>query len=921
MKTFKKIILCFLSVLLVFTAVLPVQVKADVTYSTEFPNTWNNTGKYIEDLIGVAMTQVGYYGNTRVGTKYGAWYGENYTYAQWCAMFVAWCANEAGIPTSVIMKTAKANNFRNSGTYHYKDDYTPKRGDLVLYNPMTNGYSGTYYWPEKNSDGTYKESSHVAIVCSYDSSTKKIWVVHGNSTDDKVCYNSILVSSNAIQAFVTPAYSGSSSSGESLVRVFDYVNGDGINMRTGAGTSYSKVTTLDKGLNVDILETVTNSSNEVWYKVKVISTGTVGYVRNDFITLVTKDDTPTTHYVNGDEVRLRSKAGTDGDIVGTYDRGTVIKLLGVTKNDAEEYWYKVKITADGKEGYIRNDLIKIVTKTETPYVNDDTVRLRSSDSTAGDIVGEYDKGTKVEIIETVTNSKGEKWHKVIVFTDKVEGYIRSDFISADKAPETPNYDYTNVSYSLRSAPGTENSVVAKVDANVKVTVLEAAFDKDGDKWFLVRVLSSGKEGYIYYKRVTLSAKSKDTINASCNLVSAPDGTTSVCSLSKGDTVTVLGTTFDGKGNKFFKVSVNKNGKGYVGYIPTSKVTLYGLNRKDVVFKSNLESPTGSLDYTEDDVITVRGWVFSNVGEAQCYYSLDGGAKTPMSAEKRTDVNSSYSTCTTDYAGFKLLLNAKELSHGEHTVEIFAGGDVTVKRIYKFSINVMDKKAPEGSLIDVVDIDESGYTLVVTATDDIGLSAVYTKTTVNGTEKEHIANLIDDDTYHVRVKTSDFDTSDSTYVTKVFARDGYNNVTLIKEISLNPKQYEPIKITFDANGGSGAPEDAILSFMGNFTIEMTEMKREGMIFVGWSSIKDGNVEYIADVNYVFTESTTLYAVWSDVIPGDCNNDGEINTVDLAKMKLALCFNEYFDIALYDFDSNGVLDTVDLAKLKLYLAGIK
>jgi hypothetical protein len=82
-----------------------------------------------------------------------------------------------------------------------------------------------------------------------------------------------------------------------------------------------------------------------------------------------------------------------------------------------------------------------------------------------------------------------------------------------------------------------------------------------------------------------------------------------------------------------------------------------------------------------------------------------------------------------------------------------------------------------------------------------------------------------------------------------------------------------------------------------------------------------VEYVADVNYVFTESTTLYAVWSDVIPGDCNNDGEINTVDLALMKLALSTNEYSDIALYDFDSNGVVDTVDLAKLKLYLAGIK
>jgi hypothetical protein len=367
--------------------------------------------------------------------------------------------------------------------------------------------------------------------------------------------------------------------------------------------------------------------------------------------------------------------------------------------------------------------------------------------------------------------------------------------------------------------------------------------------------------------------------------------------------------------------VNKGGKGYIGYVPTSKVTLYGLNRKDVIFKSNLESPTGSHDYTSEDVITVRGWVFSNVGEATCYYSVDGSAKKPMPVEKRTDVNSAHATCTTDYAGFKLQLNAKDLSYGEHTVEIFAGGDVTVKSIHKFSINVMDKKAPEGSLIDVADIDETGYTIVVYAVDDIGISAVYTKTYVNSTEKEHIANLINDDTYHVRVKTSDFENADSTYVTKIYARDSYNNVTLIKEISLNPKQYEPIRITFDANGGSFAPEDAVLDFNGVFTIEDTDMEKDGMIFVGWSSERDGKVEYVADKSYVFTESMTLYAVWSDVVPGDCNNDGEITTLDLAMMKLALSGMIDFDVSLYDFDSDGKVDTVDLAKLKLYLAGIK
>ena len=919
MRNLRKITSFFLCVLLIFTAFLPVRVKADVTYSTEYPNTWNNTGKYIEDLIGIAMTQVGYYGNTTVGTKYGAWYGENYTYAQWCGMFVAWCANQAGIPTSIIHKTAKANNYRNSGTYHYKDDYTPKRGDLVLYNPMTGGYSGSYYWPEKNSDGTYKESSHVAIVCSYDSSTKKIWIVHGNSTGDKVCYNSIAVASDAIQAFVTPDYKGSSSSSGSISRVYDYINSNDVNMRSGAGTSYSKVTTLSKNTTLDILDSKT-VDNAVWYKVKVISTGAVGYVHGDYITLVTVDDTPKTHYINGDEVRLRSKAGTDGEIVNTYDRGTEIKLLGVTKNDAEEFWYKIKVISDGKEGYIRQDLIKIVTKTETPYVNDDKVRLRSSESTAGDILGEYNKGTKVEIVTTVTNSAGEKWHKVIVFTDKVEGYIRSDFISTDKAPAEPDYDYTNASYSLRSAPGTENSVVAEVKANVKVTVLEAAFDKDGDKWYYVRVLSSGKEGYIYYKRVTLSAKSKDTVNASCTLVSAPDGSTSVLSLSKGDTVTVIGTTYDGKGNKMFKVSVNKNSKGYVGYIPAAKVTLYGKNRRDIAFQSKLESPPGSQDYTVDDTITVRGWVFSNVGEALCYYSVDGGAKKPMPLEKRTDVNSSYAICTTDYAGFKLLLDAKNLAHGEHTVEIFASGDVTLKSIHKFSVNITDKKAPEGNLLDVADIDDTGYTVVVYATDDISMSSVYAETTVNGVKKEHLANVIGENTYAVRVKTSDFETANSTFVTKIYARDGYNNVTLIKEISLNPVTYAPITVSFDANGGTGAPETATLNFKGELAIEMTEMKKDGMIFVGWSGTKDGKVEYVADVRYVFTESTTLYAVWSDLLPGDCNADGEVNTVDLAILKLVLSNSSNFDDILYDFDANGAVDTVDLAKLKLYLAGI-
>ncbi len=920
MKICKKIAVYILVLALSVTLLVPSMPRAKA-YSTDYPNTWNNTGSYIEDLIGIAMTQVGYYGNTTTGTKYGAWYGSNFTYSQWCGMFIAWCANEAGIPTTIIHKTAKANNYRNSGTYHYKEDYTPKRGDLVLYNPMTNGYSGSYYWPEKNADGTYSESSHVAIVCSYDSSAKKIWVVHGNSTGDKVCYNSVSVSSDAIQAFVTPAYSGSSGSSGSTSPLYDYVNGDSVNMRSGPGTDYSKVGSYNTGTSVEILDTVTNSAGETWYQVEILSSGATGYIRSDFITVINKvEESPTTHYINGDNVRLRSGAGTSFNEIDKFDKGTKIKLLGVYANsdNAEEKWYNVKIISTGDEGYIRSDFIKIVTTDQTPYINDDDVNLRSSETSSSDSLGKYNSGTKVEILSTVKNSKGEEWNKVIIFSAQIQGYIRSDFITIDEAPVEPQYDYTNASYNLRSAPGTWNDVVGSVAANTRVYILEASYDTDGDKWFYVRVASSGVEGYIYYKRVNINSTEEDTVSASSSpVLSTPGGSTTLCTAKKGDTVNVMSITYNG-GIKWLKVKITKSGKSYEGYIKADDVTLNGKNRKNVAFTHALEAPVSGGDYDITDTITVRGWAFSNVGEAPCFYSVDGGAKTPFTVEKRTDVKSKYSACPSNNVGFTASLSAENLSYGEHTLEIFASTDVTVQSIYKVTFNIADDEDPVGMLVDITDIDETGYTLIVSAYDNVGISSVYTSTTVESATVEHIANLISDDVYTVRVRTSDFSSSDADYTTKVYIRDTYSNVILVDEISLNPARYEPVVVSFNANGGSGAPNSASLAFNGRLTISSEVPTRDGYIFMGWSTTKDGEVEYRAGNFYTFASSVSLYAVWTDALPGDCNGDGEINTVDLAIMKLALSGNEKADLYRSDLNGDGVFNTTDLAALKIYLA---
>ena len=136
------------SVLLVCVMLVPMFA---VYSSAAYENTYINTGNQIEDIIGVAMTQVGYKeGNsssqlsgTVAGsgnyTKYGKWYGINP--GAWCAMFVSWCANQAGISTSVIPKHASCDVgmtwFKNNGRWQYSrafgGSYTPKRGDIIYF--------------------------------------------------------------------------------------------------------------------------------------------------------------------------------------------------------------------------------------------------------------------------------------------------------------------------------------------------------------------------------------------------------------------------------------------------------------------------------------------------------------------------------------------------------------------------------------------------------------------------------------------------------------------------------------------------------------------------------------------------------------------------------------------------------------------
>ncbi|MBQ7595992.1 MAG: CHAP domain-containing protein, partial [Clostridia bacterium] len=69
-------------------------------------------------------------------TKYGAWFGM--PTVAWCAFFVAWCSNQAGISTDVIPRmgncAALAQWFQARDRYFKRGELKPRTGDLIFYN-------------------------------------------------------------------------------------------------------------------------------------------------------------------------------------------------------------------------------------------------------------------------------------------------------------------------------------------------------------------------------------------------------------------------------------------------------------------------------------------------------------------------------------------------------------------------------------------------------------------------------------------------------------------------------------------------------------------------------------------------------------------------------------------------------------------
>lgn len=116
---------------------------------------------------------------------YGEWYGLNGE--PWCAMFVSWCANKAGILGDVVPRYCLCSDgvswYRARGRYRKKGTYEPVPGDVIFYATVS---------------GFYR---HTGIVIDYDSTTKMVTTIEGNLSQKVAKATLYLNGNNDIDGF------------------------------------------------------------------------------------------------------------------------------------------------------------------------------------------------------------------------------------------------------------------------------------------------------------------------------------------------------------------------------------------------------------------------------------------------------------------------------------------------------------------------------------------------------------------------------------------------------------------------------------------------------------------------------------------------------------------------------------------------
>ena len=158
-------------------------------------------------------------------------------------------------------------------------------------------------------------------------------------------------------------------------------------------------------------------------------------------------------YIQGNDVRIRSGAGTNYSVITSLNSNTDITVIDKTLyegNGCSEKWYKINYS--NKEGYVCSKYVRfhitsfsgINVTNYTARINANNVSVRKSANVSSESLDVLTLGTNVSIIKTVSSSSNKcstaRWYQVTYYGNKT-GYVCSEYVT--KKEDTIDYSISD----------------------------------------------------------------------------------------------------------------------------------------------------------------------------------------------------------------------------------------------------------------------------------------------------------------------------------------------------------------------------------------------------------------------------------------------------------------------------------------------
>jgi peptidoglycan hydrolase-like amidase/uncharacterized protein YgiM (DUF1202 family) len=321
------------------------------------------------------------------------------------------------------------------------------------------------------------------------------------------------------------------------------VSGSAVNYRTGPGTSYSTIGQLSLDTQLGIYGMV-----DGWYKIKAMTTGTVGFVSGDYVTItqgVASDTTiPTTN---------------EPDITAT-PTPTTAPTPTPTPESTVEGATPTPVVIGQATPTPTPSATPTATPTPTPgttiapeyaaagIINASGVNIRAGASTTTRSYGKLMNNTSLGLYEKVGS-----WYRVRVLATGLEGYVYAKYVTMTQTSSDgsggsssgSSAGYINASgVNVRTGASTRYNRLGQLSRYTSVKVVGSV-----GSWYQVEIPSIDVSGYVFAKYVTLTETVKKTtdtgvVTSRLNLRSQPStssATKILLTMEKGATVTVYST--------------------------------------------------------------------------------------------------------------------------------------------------------------------------------------------------------------------------------------------------------------------------------------------------------------------------------------------------------------------------------------------